>query len=86
MEPQRHPDVGAGTGTAPGVRHRDMHPLTKRRVDAQADVGRRIAAYGEACVQLGRKRVTAEYVSDKRAELNQGLAILVEAAQNEGEG
>jgi hypothetical protein len=81
-----HPNIGSGMGTAPGVRHRDMHPLTKARVDRQAEYGRALAAYAEANRLLGRRDANESYVNRKKGELMQALERLIEAAQHEGMG
>lgn len=71
-------------GETGGQRHADMHPATHKRVNAAAEVGRRLASYGEACRLLGVGEVLPAYTDRKRGELDQALAMLVEAAQEEG--
>lgn len=66
------------------VTHADMHPLTKARVDAGAEHGRRLAALLDGCKLLGRGEVTGAYVKRLRDECDQALQRLVEAAQDEG--
>jgi hypothetical protein len=63
-----------------------MHPLTKARVDAQAEVGRRLAAYAEASRLLGERIVSVAFVERRKDEYQQALQRLVEAAQAEGAG
>jgi hypothetical protein len=64
--------------------HSDMHPLTKARVDAGAQVGRALSEYGEACALHEIGMGTDKLVDFKRAEFNIKLDKLVEAAQREG--
>lgn len=75
-----------GSRTAPGVMHAQMHPLTKARVDAYADLGRRQAALDRAWYLHGKGEVSEVYVERKQAEHKQALQCLIEAAQAEGAG
>ena len=71
-------------GTAAGVRHKDMHPATKARVDQQAEVGRRIALLAQAAGDEAAGDVSARYVARRRNDLYEAIAELVDAAILEG--
>jgi hypothetical protein len=66
------------------MKHVDMHPATKARVDAGAALGRRMSEYVQAIQLNERKHCSWQYVEIKYAEYKQALDELVFAAQKEG--
>lgn len=62
-----------------------IHPATQRRLNVQAEHGRKLSAYGEACQMLAAGDVTISYVERKREEVIGAAARLVEAAHDEAD-
>lgn len=71
-------------GTAPGIRHNDMEPAQRARVDQQAIVGRAIANHAEAVRLKAAGDVNEGFVSLRRRELGEAISRLVDAAIEEG--
>lgn len=66
------------------MKHADMHPATKARVDAGAMLGRKLAEYASTIRLLERNHCTQAYVDIKRAEYDSALNLLIAAALAEG--
>lgn len=60
-------------------------PASRRRLNVQAQLGREVSAYGEACRMVERGEVTQQLVDRKRECVRQRINELVEAVETETE-
>jgi hypothetical protein len=66
------------------IKHKDLEPATRIRVDLQSDLGRDLSYYIKAIILKERGEVTETYVTKRHNEYKQVLKRLIEAAQDEG--
>ena len=63
--------------------HADMSPETKARVDAGAQLGRKLAEYAQAFALHRQNDISERYLRCKRSEYDAALERLIEATIEE---